>query len=311
MQTLMEIIKRNGRDGIAGLIDEASKATPELTTVPARTIKGTKYKTHVRTALGRTTGSFRDANNGSDPVRNTYETREVEAFILEARIECDAAVAKQSEDGAEAFLAEEAEGVMEGESQGLASQFYYGRTGGGNSAGHPGLIDMYDATNMAVDAGGTTATTGSSCWLVRTGSKDVTWAWGENGQFDIPPFRIESIVGQNSKKLRGYVSECLAFPGLQVGSPKSVCRIKKLTEDATKGLTDALISKALAKFPAGKGPDKCFMSLRSLAQLQASRTATSPTGAPAPFPTSITGVDGQLIPIHVSGAIIDTESLTL
>ena len=65
----------------------------------------------------------------------------------------------------------------------------------------------------------------------------------------------------------------------------------------------------MAKFPAGRGPNAIFMTLRSLAQLQASRTATSPTGAPAPFPTGVAGVAGNNIPIYVTDAISNTETL--
>jgi hypothetical protein len=164
---------------------------------------------------------------------------------------------------------------------------------------------------MVVDAGGTTASTGSSAWFVREGVKDVQWVWGANGSLALSPIRVETITGENSKGMAGYVRELLAYPGLQVGSTQSICRIKKLTADSGKGLTDALISQALAKFPPGRGPTHLLMHSRSLAQLQASRTATSPSGAPAPYPTAIVGMDGSNIPIKVTDAISITESLTL
>lgn len=311
MTTLLDIAKANGSDGVAGLIEETSKSHPEITRIAARTIRGINYKTLVRTALGATTGSFRNANAGTTAIKGVYENRLVETYFLEARWEADKLVADSYEDGAAAYIAMEAEGVMEGEFQGLSSQFYYGS--GNNASGYPGLIQAYDATNMVVDAGGTTASTGSSVWFVRSGPKDVIWVWGNNGQLSVTPVRIESLVdsADSTKKFDGYVQVLSGKPGVQVGSTQSICRIKKLTADSGKGLTDILISTALAKFRPGFGPTACFMTQRSLAQLQASRTATSPTGAPAPFPTSITGVDGSLIPIHVTEAITNTEALTL
>lgn len=313
MNSLLDIVKANGSDGVVGLIEEATKAHPEMTVIPSRTIRGIMYKTLVRVALGSTSASFRNANAGSTAVSSRFENRTVETFILEPRFEVDKAVAEAYEDGAQAFIAMEAAGTLEGEMQGLCKQVFYGRTKGGNSVGFPGLLECYDATNMVVDAGGTTATTGSSVWLVRFGPQDVQWVWGLGGSFALSPLRVESIVDSNdsTKKFDGYVQTMLARPGLQVGSVYSACRIKKLTADNGKGLTDSLIAQALGKFPAGKGPNACFMSLRSLAQLQASRTATSPTGAPAPFATSITGIDGTTIPIHVTDAILNTEALTL
>lgn len=315
LPTLLDIVKANNSDGVAGLIDETSKAHPEIMMGAARTIKGISYKTLIRVSLGKTDGSFRDANAGSTPIKNIYENRRVETFIMEPRFECDKAVADSYEDGAPAYIALEAEGIMEGELQGLCKQFYYGRgstaggTGAGNNTkGFPGLIDAYDATNMVVDAAGTTASTGSSVWAVRFGPKAVQWIMGNDGKLNPSPVRVESILdpGDSTKKLDGYVQTMLARPGLQVGSIRAIGRIKKLTADSGKGLTDALISQLLAKFEAGVVPDVLFMNRRSLQQLQSSRTATNPTGTPAPFPTEAFG-----IPIKVTDSIVSTEELTL
>ena len=69
-------------------------------------------------------------------------------------------------------------------------------------------------------------------------------------------------------------------------------------------MTDALLAQLIEKFPAGRGPNYLVMNRRSLRQLQASRTATNPTGAPAPFPSEAFG-----IPIVVTDAISSTEAL--
>lgn len=311
LPTILDIAKANGSDAVVGLIDESIKTHPELSAIAARTIRGISYKTLVRTALGATTGSFRSANTGVTPIKGTYENRTVETFIIDARFESDKAVADRHEDGAAAYIAMEASGIMEGEMQGLATQFYYGT--GNNALGFPGLINSYDATNMVVDAGGTTASTGSSVWLVRAGPQAITWVWGQNGSLNLSPLREETVLDPNdsTKKFTAYVQNLLAYPGLQVASQQAVCRIKKLTADSGKTLTDSLINQALAKFPVGRGPTHIFMSQRSAQQLQSSRTATNPTGAPAPWPNSIQGVDGSTIPIYVTEAIINTEALTL
>jgi hypothetical protein len=172
---------------------------------------------------------------------------------------------------------------------------------------------------MVVDAGGTTASTGSSVWLVRAApagnlaDDGVRWRFGNNGALRFDPVQLLPVIDPNdgTKKFMKYLTSFTAYPGFQVQSLRTVCRIKKLTADTGKGLTDALINQALAKFPAGKGPNHIFMSLRSNQQLQSSRTATNPTGAPAPWPNSVMGVDGAMIPIHVTEAISNTESLTL
>jgi hypothetical protein len=306
MPTLLDIAKANGSDAVVGLIDESTKNHPEILRVPARTIKGLNYKTLVRTAVP-TGGSFRDANEGVAASKGTYVNRLVEAYIFNRRWECDKALADCFEDGAPAYIALEGGAQMEGGMQDLASQFYYGTGVGGQAKGFPGLLSAYDATNMVVDAGGTTDTTCSSVWAVRFGPKNVQWVWGLGGQLALSDVREESVFDSGgANKFTAYVQEILARPGLQVGSIYSIARLKKLTADSGKGLTDDLIAQLLAKFPAGRGPDILLMSRRSLSQLQNSRTATNATGAPAPFPTEAFGV-----PIEVTDAILTTETLTL
>jgi hypothetical protein len=314
LPTLLDIARANGSDAVVGLIDETTKVHPELRVISARTIKGLNYKTLVRVGLGNTAGSFRNANEGVVPHVHQYENRLVETYILNPRWQCDKAVADRHEDGALVFIAQEAEGTLEGEMQALSKQFYYGAASGlANAKAFPGLLDMYDATNMSVDAAGTTDSTCSSVWLVRFGPKHVQWVWGNNGELQPSDIRIESVpMGTTPESyMEAYVQTFLGYPGLQVASLLSVVRIKKLTADSGKGLTDALISTALAKFPEGTTPDAIFMGKRSHGQLQAGRTAVNPTGAPAPFPTEVMGIAGNAIPIYVSSGIIATETLAL
>lgn len=300
--TLLTIATRNA--GMAeGLIDECARIHPELTQIFARTIKGRTFTSRVRTAIGNTSGSFRAANKGVTPHVHTYENRKFETVILNPRFECDKAVAHSSEDGPEAYIAEENQATLEGEFQAICRQLYYGTSTGGNSLGFPGLLGAVDSS-MVVDATGTTASTGSSVWALRTGPLEVSWVWGENGKMEMEPVRIESLEDDAGGKFDGYVSSLLAFPGVAVRSKWSCARIKNLTADSGKGLTDALLSQVRAKFPAGMKPDLFLCTPRSLAQLQSSRTATSATGAPAPVPTDHMG-----IPIFETDAILNTEAI--
>jgi len=302
MPTLLDIAKANGSDGVVGLIDEATKAHPELTLVAARTIKGLNYKTLVRTA--NPTVGFRNANEGTAATKGTYENRLVETYILNPRWECDKAVADRYEDGPEAYIALEASAILEAAMQTLASQFYYGT--GADAKGFPGLLAAYDATNMVVDAGGTTDSTCSSVWALRFGPINVIWVYGNGGSLELSDVAESRILDAATNPFTAYVQELLAYPGLQVASLWSIGRIKKLTADVGKGLTDDLIADLLSKFPVGVRPDVLLMSRRSLRQLQDSRTATNATGAPAPFPTESFGV-----PVAPTDAITNTETLTL
>ena len=66
----------------------------------------------------------------------------------------------------------------------------------------------------------------------------------------------------------------MSYVGLQSASKHSVARIKNVTAQSTKTLSDTLLAQALDLFPAGIMPDAIFMNRRSRSQLQAARAAT-------------------------------------
>ena len=305
--TLLDIAIQNGSDAAVGLIEESIKEIPEISGVTeegmsipgvgaARTIKGLSYKTLVRTALPSV--GFRNANDGVTATKSTYENRVVETFILNPRWQCDKAVADKHEDGPERFIANEASGIMTAAMQTLGTQFFYGRSTG-DAKGHPGLIDSIQST-FTKDATGAGATA-SSVWGVRFGEQDVQWVYGDGGSLTMLDPRIQDITGSNNLPLTGYIQELLAYPGVQVGSIYSLCRVKNITEAAGKTLTDALLFQLLSQLK--KRPQVWFMTRRSREQLRASRTATNTTGAPAPIPTEAAG-----IPIAVTESLLNTET---
>lgn len=293
--TILDIAKRNAADAAVGLIDEATKATPEVRLGYARTIKGVVYKTLVRT--GNANVSFRNAGEGSDQVKGTYENRIVETYILNPIWECDKAVADGSEDGADAFIAEEGESIVNGAFATLGKQFFYGLAA--DAKGFLGLQALVDDT-MVVDAEGSGSDT-TSVYAVKWGPKYCAWAWGMGGSLDLSDVAVQTCYDSDSKPYTAYVQSMLARPGLQVGHVKSIGRIKNI--DSDKPLTDDLIASLLAKFPAGMKPDHLFMNTTAQSLLRNSRTATNPTGAPAPFPESAFNV-----PIQVTDSLADDEA---
>ncbi len=306
MPSLLDIAKLNNTDPVVGLIEEAAQIHPEITLAPSRAIRGLQYRTKVRTAVPSVT--FRDANEGQAPIESTFENRLVETYILNPRWEADVAVADAYEDGPEAYIALEAAGILEGALQQLCKVFYYGTNATfGDAKGFPGLLQCYDATNMVVDATGTTDNVASSVWAIKFGMDSLHWVLGNDARIDVDPPRKETVLDSGgSNRFTAYVQELLARPGLQVGNIKHAARIKKLTTDSGKGLTDSLMADLVELFPAGVRPDAIFMSRRSLGQLRGSRTAYDPLGRPAPAPADWDG-----IPIAVTDAIVNTETLAL
>lgn len=303
MPTLLDIAKAKGCDAVVGLIEEILPAIPEAMYIPARTIKGTSFKTLVRKGLP--SAGFRSANEGVATSKSEWENRNFECFPLNPRWECDKIVADAHEDGSAAYIAMEGAGLTKAGFQTMGKQLYYGVGTGGDAKGFPGLIAQHDSS-MVVDATGSTADTGSSVWAIKFGPQDVQFVYGGNGELklsDVTEQRVTDILGN---PFTAYCQELAAWVGLQVGSVNSVARIKKLTEDSGKGLTDNLVAELLSKFPSGVVPDALFMTRRSRLQLQKSRTATNEKGNPVPLPTESHG-----IPIHVTDCLLDTESLSL
>lgn len=309
--TLLDIAKRNGNDAVVGLIEENLTFAPELTVFPARTIKGTQYKTVIRDGLP-TTG-FRNANEGQTPSKSTYRNANVECQIFGGNVVVDKAVAAANEDGADAFKADESSAVMKSALIALGRQIWYGVTQ--DAKGFPGLQAFVDST-MTTDAGGTTATTGSSVYGVCLGPKLIQMIFGQDLAFALGEWREQLMPGPVAgTNFDAHVNALTAWSGLQTVDKFSVARMKDATADTGKGVTDAKLADLLALFPVGYVPSAWFMSRRSRSQLQASRTVvlnsvgntkvTSNVENVAPIPTEAFG-----IPIVATDCLLNTETLS-
>ena len=199
---------------------------------------------------------------------------------------------------------------MEASLQELGSQIYYGVAN--DAKGFPGLQALVDSA-MVFDATGSTPSTGSSVYAVKMGPRHVQLLFGNNTTFDLSPWRDETLTDSDGKKFPGEVADLVSWAGLQCVNKHAVGRIKNLTAQAGKTLTDAMIGQLLALFPVGQRPDFLFMNRRSALQLQTSRSVTisatgskSATGSEvfAPQPTESNG-----IPIVVTDSIVSTEAI--
>jgi hypothetical protein len=301
--TLLDIAKLNGSDAVVGLIEENLTFAPELSVFPSRTIRGTSYKTAIRTSYPSV--GFRNANEGVAGGQSSYINKLVECFILSANITVDKAVALSYEDGADAWKAIEASGVMKQALIELGSQIFYGTAV--DSKGFPGLQSIVDAA-LTLDAGGTTASTASSVYGVKFGPQNVQLVFGGGSVINMSEW-----TGQTISNVASFVSDLTGWVGLQAVNKNSVLRLKDATADSGKTVTDAKLGELLALAPVGNRPDYWFMNRRSAFQLQSSRsvstaaTAKSTTGQEtwAPMPTESNG-----IPIVVTDSITSTEELS-
>ena len=288
-----------------GLADDVLNKAPALARLAARTIPGYVY-TYPRISADPASG-YRTENDGLENTAGTFAQLTVTCKILDASHRSDVATAKADHRGVDAWLGLLAARHLRAALAMAETQVFYGATAG-ESGGFAGLGDTMTDTDsaMVVDAGGTTADTASSVFLIKTGAdpEDIMIVWGQDGEISVEERSIIAAAGSSTGTYPAYYQPITAWNGMQYGSAYSAGRICNLTADSGKGLTDALIATALEGFPSNMGPTIMAMNRRSLGQLQASRTATNSTGAPAPFPTEAFGV-----PIVVTDNIISTEAL--
>jgi hypothetical protein len=309
--TMLDIAKANGNDTSVGLIEENLNAAPELEVLPARAITGTSFKTLVRTAYG--SGAFRAANEGTEPVKSTYVNKTFETFYYDGQLEVDNAVATADEQGADHALAMEADGLTRGYMLDIGTQMWYGTNATlGDAKGFPGALGVVDS-GLVIDATGTTDNVSTSVWAVCAQPKFFELIFGRNTALSVGEWRKQSIT-RSSKEITAYKNSLEGWIGAAYYSKYAVGRIKKLTTDSGKGLTDSLLAQLFAAFPVGVKPTHLFMSRRSRQQLQIARTVTlfgSGTNRPnqallAPVPTVYDDV-----PIIATDSILNTETLAL
>jgi hypothetical protein len=298
--TSAQLIQFNESDLEFDVSDVLNDA-PVLAALSAFSVPGTQLLYMKQTADPSV--GFRALNDGVDNDVATYSQVSVDLAIADASFNIDIAAAEGYRLGAAAFIALQMRNHMQAMMAKIEDELINGDNG---SNGFASLSDELDAVadETVISAGGTTADTGSSVYLIRSGFNDTQVAWGNEGVIEAKDTTIVRTSGSSAGTYPSYYTAVTGYCGLIYGSSYSAGRIANITEDSGKGLTDALIAEALSKFPAGRGPNMLAMNRRSLFQLQNSRTATNATGAPAPYPAEAFGV-----PIIVTDQISSTEAL--
>jgi hypothetical protein len=158
------------------------------------------------------------------------------------------------------------------------------------------------ANAMFVSGTGTGTNVSTSVYAIRSnGEKEVAIVVGNDGEVSVGDTTVTSVLDGSSNSFSSYLTPVGSYFATQVGSIYSIGRLGNLTTAA--GLTDAKIAALLNLAPADRPFTHLVMNRKSLGQLQAARTATNPTGQPAPFPESAFNV-----PIIVTDAITSTQA---
>lgn len=290
--TILDLTKRTGTDQAVGLVEEVLTYAPEMEKFIGRPIPGTHYNARIRPLLTHG-GAFRKANGGALPGASVYDQRRFNCYFFDSQLQVDEAVARGAEqqgDSLALLQAEEAEGAIRQKAIQLGQQIYAGHLIDAN--GFPGLIDYFNTystiidqrTNAAIDLAVSAGGTGATCeiaWFVWMHPQGVHLLFGGNQGIDIKPWMFQQLTDPNdpAKKFMGWASNLSGFIGLSVASPFAIGMVKNIDNTISGGnyahpLTDALIAQLVSKFPIGQMPNYVFMSRKSRAGLQQSRTVT-------------------------------------
>lgn len=297
---LAEVVKIRDTDARVGVLNDILDGTPVLANMAAKPISG--YQNIYLKRTGEPVTGFRAENNGRE-VDHTNYTKVTEALgILDATSQIDVAVAKSDPLGWQHAVTMEAMSHLRSAFKSYEDQLLNNTDGTNGFTGFAGFTTLDAvADGMVYNAGGVTGTDQSSVWAIKTGLRDCILTVGNDGMIEMGETTIQRVAGATGF-YDAYVTPAVAWVGVQAGTAYSVGRIANL--DGTATLTDDMISELLSLFPANDRPDLLVMSKRSHKQLQQARTATNPTGAPAPFPSEAFGVR-----IVISDQVSDTEAV--
>ena len=294
---LLQMNDRNVLDlGITDLLQDA----PVLNVLAAVEASDGLYHKYLRGTVAAGAG-FRAINSGISNAAAQEEVVTHELKFMDASFTRDVALCRGYVKGPEAFMAREGTSAWKAAFSGVEKRIFT-LLANGDTLGFLGLADQLANLNnsQVLNASGSGSTT-TSVYIVRSTPDSVAVVAGDAGKLTIGDvYEVETRDGSN-RPYSAYRQTIGGYLGFQFGSTYSAVRIANIT--SAKPLSDGLIAEALSAFPAGRGATHIICNRTSLMQLQKGRTATNPTGAPAPFPSEAFGV-----PIVVTDSIGNAEA---
>ena len=160
------------------------------------------------------------------------------------------------------------------------------------------------ARGMVVNANDAGPTNLTSVYMVRSIDPltDAAIVLGSDGNITVSPAVRQRVPGATGH-YHAWAIEINSYYCWQWGGKFSAGRIANIDSTGST-LTDDMLAKLIALFPANRKPNLMFMNRDCERQLRESRTATNQTGAPAPFVESAFG-----IPVIVTDQIGNDENV--
>lgn len=311
--TLNGLIQLNDKNladlNVSDLLDGA----PLMQVLNAQTASQKTVHYYLKQTVASDAG-FRAELAGRAKTNSQDEKVTVTLKILDGSFSTDVALADAYKGGRDAWLQLELIRTLRQAMFTVERQVIYGtktQTGGSylaDSGGFTGLANStdLDATNddmvIACGTAGASADSQTSVWLIRNTPNDVSLVIGNDGRILVEddPAIIEKTPDGDTETATypALYVPVTGYIGLQLGGKYSAARICNVQT----ALTDDDIYDGLALFPSASQPNLIVMNRKALGLLRKSRTATNPTGAPAPRPTEVDG-----IPIVCTDAVRSDE----
>ena len=271
----------------------------------AATISSNGHKHSYLAKTGAPTVGYRTIGAGRAASHATRVKRETELKILSANSECDTREADIYQFGRAEYVRRDVRDHLVGAFAATEAQIINGSLNDGD--GYTGFADTLDDSDdaMVVDAGGTGGgSLVTSVWLVRStddlsnvaivGKGEGTNPENARIQIELGETMEQALQDGSGNNYPGLFTPCEGWLGVQVGSAYSFGRICNLTDEAGKGLTDALLSQLWQKVPASHRGSmdqwRFLVNPTAQGQLQRSRTATSESGKEADLPANWQGI---------------------
>lgn len=269
------------------VIDQTIARAPELENFPAEMIEGSSLTLSVLDELPAV--GFRKANEGGGGGAPKFSSKLFQAMIIEEVVSVDKmGISEGSKDPAR-FLMNWSMPFMRAVMSKIAKVGYYGTSL--DEKGFPGLIAQHAAgTDHNVDATGTSGK--SSVWFLELGADTLSWVFGNGNTIAMDADWVEETIrpkeGGAFKALSNTISSRV---GIKLANKNSAVRIKNVTAQSGKGLTDKLLYQGLERAETlGMQPNLIVANPRSLFQLRDSRDTINQTGMPASLPREWEGI---------------------
>lgn len=349
MPTASQIAQLGAIPFLEDIYDGVITDTPLIRALPGRSFTGTRFKTLGRYSIPE--GRFLDRNEGYVSGEVTWAVQESEAKRIGSMakaLKSSTLEWNQANQFGLDFMSESIRAQLEGDFLHLEKQCIYGTEN--DPKGFLGLKQLTPATldstlpdgkyaadfqykKTTLNAGGSTSSTATSVYLLRTGPQGVELLFGGPqgmegflNYSDITEYAADEVdpVDGVKKHLEYFKSTGEGYVGLGVSGMNTsgervipqhaVRRIYNITNDTGKGLTAALLRRAISMFPTGRRPNLIVMNTRAQDMLTNSvsyqlmaQLGQSPSSSFNPSLQPLTSFDG--IPIVVTDHIRNDEAI--